>query len=76
MSIIESRAKLVQAGKKLSAEWEQVREAWRDENCRQFEKRYMSPLESDIRAAAMAIERIAAMLSSAQQDCRDSKELG
>jgi len=69
MSAIDSRAKLVQAGKKLMLEWCQVKEAWRDENCRQFEKKYILPLDSSIRAAALAMERMGAMLDKAEHDC-------
>jgi hypothetical protein len=72
MSSVESRAKLMQAAKKLMADWEQVREAWRDDNCQQFGKKYMSPLESSTRAAAQAMERMEAMLDAAQHDCADS----
>lgn len=72
MSATESRAKLVQAAKKLMADWQQVKEAWRDENCRQFDKNYMSPLESSIRAATLAMERMETMIDGAQQDCGDS----
>jgi hypothetical protein len=72
VSAIESRAKLIQAAKKLLAEWQQVQEAWRDDNCQQFDKKYMAPLESSIRAAAQAMERMDTMLASAQQDCADN----
>ncbi len=72
MSTIESRARLIQAAKNLLAQWQQVQEAWRDDNCQQFEKKYMAPLESSIRAAAQALERMEAMLDGAQQDCADS----
>jgi len=72
VSTIESRAKLTQAAKNLIAEWQHAQEAWRDDNCQQFEKKYMAPLESSIRAAAQALERIDTMLTSAQQDCADS----
>ncbi len=72
MSTIESRAKVVQAAKKLMTDWQQAQEAWRDDNCRQFDKTYMAPLESSIRAAALALERMGAMLDSAQQECADS----
>ncbi|MBN2129002.1 MAG: hypothetical protein JW741_05870 [Sedimentisphaerales bacterium] len=75
MSAIESRAKLVQAAKKLRREWAQVQEMWRDENCRQFEKNYMEPLEADVRAAVVAFERVGTMLHNAQQDCGPSKEV-
>lgn len=72
MSAIASRAKLMQAAKNLRMEWQHVQEAWRDDNCQQFDKKYMAPLESSIRAAALALERMDAMLDSAQQDCADS----
>ena len=72
MSTIESRAKLIQAAKKLMMDWQQAKEAWRDDNCQQFDKTYMAPLESSIRAAALAMERMGAMLDSAQQDCADN----
>jgi hypothetical protein len=72
VSTTESRAKLVQATKKLMIDWQQVRETWRDENCHQFDKRYMSPLESYVRAAMVAMERMGAMLDIAQQECKDT----
>jgi hypothetical protein len=72
VSTIESRAKLVQAAKKLMTDWQRAQEAWRDDNCQQFDKKYMAPLEADIRAAALALERMETMLDSAQRDCADS----
>jgi hypothetical protein len=76
MSVIESRAKLVQAAKKLKTDWYQASELWRDENCRQFDKRYMTPLETHIRGAVLAMERIGSMVDSARNDCKDSTGLG
>ncbi len=72
MSTIESRAKMIQAAKKLMADWEQAQEVWRDDNCRQFDKKYMAPLQASIRAAAMAMERMETILDSVQKDCADS----
>jgi hypothetical protein len=69
VSTVESRARLVQAAKKLLADWEQAQEVWRDDNCRQFDKKYMTPLQSSIRAAALALERMETTLEGAQQDC-------
>jgi hypothetical protein len=76
MSTADSRAKLVQAAKKLLSDWQRAKEAWRDQNCVQFEKRYVAPLESDIRAAVVAMERMAAMIEKAQHDCQDSRDPG
>jgi hypothetical protein len=72
VSAIESRAKLIQAAKQLMTDWQQAKEAWRDDNCQQFDKKYMAPLESSIRAAAQAMERMDTMLDSAQQECADN----
>lgn len=74
MSVVEGRAKLIQAGKKLMADWQQVKETWRDENCRQFEKKYVARLETDIRAATKAMEHIFVILGSARRDCESDKE--
>ena len=76
MSAIESRAELIQAAKKLMMDWQQVQEAWRDDNCQQFDKRYMAPLELSVRAAVSAMERMDTMLNNAQQDCADSTGSG
>jgi hypothetical protein len=72
VSSVESRAKLMQAVKKLLADWEQVKAEWHDDNCHQFDKKYMAPLESSTRAAAQAMERMESMLATAQHDCADS----
>ena len=76
MSVIDSRAKLILAAKKLSGDWRLAREAWRDENARQFEKQFMSVLELNIRAAALAMERMGNALESAQHDCKNDPGLG
>ncbi len=74
MSTADSRAKLVQASKKLLADWQRVREVWRDQNCVQFDKQFIAPLEASIRAAVGAMERMAAMIERAEHDCRDGRD--
>ena len=71
MSASDSRAKLVQASKKLLSDWHRVREVWRDENCAQFDKKVVEPLEAHIRAAVLAMEQIATLIDRARHDCRD-----
>ena len=75
MSAIDSRAKLILASKKLMADWHEVREAWRDENARQFEQKYMAVLELNIRAAVLAMERMGNAIESAHHDCKDDARL-
>ena len=76
MSVIDSRAKLILAAKKLTAEWHRTREMWRDENARQFDQKYMSQLETHIRAAVLAMERMGSALESARSDCKNDSGYG
>jgi len=76
MSVIDSRAKLILAAKKLSSDWHQAREAWRDENARQFEQQFISVLELNIRAAVLAMERMGNALESAHHDCKNDPGFG
>ena len=76
MSVIDSRAKLILAAKKLMAEWHQTRETWRDENARQFDQKYMAALETDIRAAVLAMERMGNALESARSECKNDTGYG
>jgi len=70
MSVIDGRAKLVDATKTLTAEWLDVKEIWQDANCQAFEKRYMAPLETGVRGTVVAMERMAAMLNRARHECK------
>ncbi|HSV98741.1 MAG TPA: hypothetical protein VLI39_01110 [Sedimentisphaerales bacterium] len=76
MSTADSRAKLVQATKKLLSDWQRVREVWRDDNCLHFDKKYITPLEASIRAATVAMERMAGLIDRAEHDCGDAKDHG
>jgi hypothetical protein len=73
MSIVQGHEKLVLAAKKLLADWQVLKETWRDENCRQFEDQYIATLESEIRAAALAMDRAQAAIYRARQDCGDNE---
>jgi hypothetical protein len=76
MSVIDSRAKLILAAKKLMTAWHQTRETWRDENARQFDQKYMAALETHIRAAVLAMERMGNALESARSECRNDTRYG
>ena len=73
MSIVQGHERLVLAAKQLLAEWQVLKETWRDETSRQFEDRYVSMLESEIRSAMLAMDRAQAAIRSAHQDCGDSE---
>ena len=70
MSINDSQAKLARAAKDLFDHWRRTKETWRDDTSRQFEKKYLTPLQADIRTAVQAMERIGAMINRIRYDCK------
>ncbi len=73
MSVVRGHDRLVMAAKQLLAEWQALKETWRDENGRQFEEKYIIPLESEARAAVMAMNRAQAAIHHARRDCGATK---
>ena len=76
MSSEDSRAKLVDAAKKLMADWAQVKEIWRDENGRRFEKKVIEALDLEVRTSTLAMEHIGAAVRHVRQDCALREEGG
>lgn len=71
MSLVQGRERLTLAARQLTAEWQALKEVWRDENCRQFEEKTMATLESEIRASILAMDRVEAALHTARYECGD-----
>ncbi len=74
MSMSDSRARLVQATKKLKSDWRQTQETWLDDNCRQFEKLVMDPLEREVSSTVVAMEHMAILLAQAQHECHGRED--
>ena len=74
MSMIDSRARLVQAMKKLKSDWRQTQETWLDDNCLQFEKIVMDPLEGEVNNTLVAMEHMATLLAQAKHECHSREE--
>ena len=70
MSVGESYARLTRAAKDLFACWYQTAGSWRDENRRQFEKKYLSLVRSELRKTELALGHIDAVLNHLRHDCR------
>jgi hypothetical protein len=69
MSARSSAVKLTKATKQFLASWQQVKNYWRDQKSREFEKKYIETLPDDITAAAKVIEEIDKILTKARRDC-------
>ena len=74
MSMSDSRARLVQAMKKLKSDWLQTQETWLDDNCLQFEKIVMDPLEGEVNNTLVAMEHMATLLAQAKHECHSREE--
>ncbi len=74
MSMSDSRARWVQATKKLKSDWRQTQETWLDDNCRQFEKQVMDPLEREVSSTVVAMEQMATLLAQAQHECHSRED--
>ncbi len=69
MSTHGSAAKLAQAVKDLSLEWQQTQVSWSDVKSQQFEKAYLEHLGHDIARATLVIGEIDTLLRKVHIDC-------
>lgn len=70
MGIGSSQAILSRAGKNLLISWSEVVTTWRDDNRRQFEQEYISPLKAELRKTELAMAHMSTMITRARNDCR------
>ena len=73
MSVVQGHERLVLAAKQLLADWQVLKETWRDEACRQFEEKVIVTLESEIRTAVLGMDRAQAAIHTARQECGDNE---
>ena len=71
MSAVRGHERLALAGKQLLADWRDLKETWRDENSQHFETQVIAVLDSEIRAAILAMDRAQTAIHRAHQECED-----
>lgn len=69
MGVYEGRGQLAKALKDLTLRWNETKMSWTDQKSEEFEKRYIQPMEADLRQAASAMEHIAGILNMVHRDC-------
>lgn len=69
MSLGSSKARLSEANRELFAQWEEVRQSWRDSKAAEFDKEYLAGLPQAIANATRIIEEIDQVLSKIHADC-------
>lgn len=69
MSMSVGRGLLLDAKKQFLQEWSRLHETWTDQNADAFERRYIQPVEGQVRRASEAMERLADTAASARRAC-------
>lgn len=64
-----SASNLIQATKNLTAEWQRVKEVWRDGKSVEFEQKYLENLPGDVAKAIEAMEEVDLLLKKVRGDC-------
>ncbi len=70
MSVNDSQAKLKRAAKDFLICWQRTTVNWRDDNRKEMEKKLIIPLQSELRKAELALERMDAMINQIHHSCR------
>ncbi len=69
MSVDAAHARLKQATKDLLAQWNEVRQVWRDANSQAFEDQYLAPLLTRLRTVEEGLGHLQMLLGRIRQDC-------
>ena len=69
MGVYEGRGQLSKGIKQLLLRWAEVRTSWNDAAAEHFEKKFLEPLEIDLRNAFSAMDHMATVLGQVRRDC-------
>ncbi|CAN5482088.1 hypothetical protein BH10PLA2_BH10PLA2_31430 [soil metagenome] len=53
----------------LRANWDNLKDDWRDQAQEDFETRYWNPMEAQVKAVLRAMDRLAPHLAKAREEC-------
>ena len=70
MGVYEGRGTLAKGIKQLMLRWSETRMSWDDAAARTFEKKYLEPLEIDLRNAVGAMDHMATLLTQVRRECQ------
>ena len=70
MGVYESRGQLAKLMKELKDKWGDTKMDWDDVVSDAFEKKFIDPLEADLRNATGAMDQMALLLGQIKRDCQ------
>ena len=69
MGVHEGMGHLAKAMKELTLRWNETKLNWDDANSREFEKKFLEPIERDLRVAIGSMDQMAVLLHQIYRDC-------
>jgi hypothetical protein len=69
MKLSTGRMQLHSSYKDLKPRWEDVQDSWDDVVQRDFDEKYLKPLDEQIQATLRAMDRLAEVMAQLHQDC-------
>ena len=69
MGVYETRGQLAKLMKELTDKWAATQVDWDDVVSQNFEKKFLVPLEADLRNAMAAMDHMAQFLNQVKRDC-------
>ncbi len=71
--LVTGMGRLRRASAQLRERWADTKQYWNDETARQFEERYLVPLDPKLTLTLAAVGRLAEVLEQAERDCEDER---
>ncbi len=62
-------AKLMALTKQVSSEWQRMKESWKDQKAREFERQYIEELLSSMDKAVSVMEQVDKLVAKIRSDC-------
>ena len=69
MGVYEGRGQLSKSIKLLLLRWQETKMSWDDTATVHFEKKFLEPLEADLRTAMSAMDHMNTVLAQVRRDC-------
>jgi hypothetical protein len=70
MGVYETRGQLAKLTKELTDKWANTKVDWDDVVSQNFEKKFLVPLEADLRNSMAAMDHMAQFLNQVKRDCQ------
>lgn len=69
MSLSGNKARLAESTRALLAEWDIVRDGWRDAKSGEFEDQYLRDLRADVDRAISSLDEVDKLLQKMRREC-------